>query len=295
MNPILTISCITYNHKNYIRQAIIGFLSQKTNFPFEIIIHDDSSNDGTIAIIKEFQTKYPDKIFPILQEENQFSKGEGGISTRFVWPKARGKYIALCEGDDYWIDPFKIQKQVDFLEKNKDFSICFHSVKIEKDGKLREDDITRDVPDSTDIYELAKGNFIHTPSIVFRKELLKAYPENFIKSQVGDYPLLMYLAQFGKIKKLEINAAVYRLHSNSMWNSIEKRTRRGRIIKYLELLVPYFAYDKMVFLELHKRWKKLSRSRIFELLKAYRIIEAFLEIMRLIVLECKFQVLRLLK
>jgi len=120
IEPLVSICCITYNHENYIRDAIEGFLMQKTSFPIEIIIHDDASTDNTAQIIKEYEDKYPDLFCNIFQNENQWSKGGGSIYARFLYPQARGKYIALCEGDDYWTDPLKLQKKVDFMEVNPD-------------------------------------------------------------------------------------------------------------------------------------------------------------------------------
>jgi len=108
-DPIVSICCITYNHEKYIRDAIEGFLMQKTLFPIEILIHGDASTDKTADIIKEYEVKYPDIIKPIYQTENQFSKGVS-ISATYQFPRARGKYIAICEGDDYWTDPHKLQK-----------------------------------------------------------------------------------------------------------------------------------------------------------------------------------------
>ena len=105
--PLVSICSITYNHAPYIRQCLDGFLMQKTNFKYEIIIHDDASTDGTAEIIKEYAERYPDLITPVFQTENQYSKGLRGFFAKFVFPHAKGKYIALCEGDDYWIDPYK--------------------------------------------------------------------------------------------------------------------------------------------------------------------------------------------
>jgi glycosyltransferase involved in cell wall biosynthesis len=122
--PLVSICCITYNHENYIRDCIEGFLMQKTTFPIEIIIHDDASTDNTAQIIKEYADQNPDLFVTILQTENQWSKGGGSIFARFVFPRARGKYIALCEGDDYWTDSYKLQKQVYFLEENPDYGIA---------------------------------------------------------------------------------------------------------------------------------------------------------------------------
>ncbi len=126
---MVSVCCLAYNHESYIRQTIEGFLIQKTTFPIEIIIHDDASTDQTAVIIQEYYNRFPEIIVPIFQTENQYSKGIRPSPT-FVWPKARGKYIALCEGDDYWTDPDKLQKQVDFLEAHYDFAICFHEVGV---------------------------------------------------------------------------------------------------------------------------------------------------------------------
>ncbi|NGX84746.1 glycosyltransferase [Aequorivita sp. KMM 9714] len=124
-HPLVSILCITYNHEQYIRKCLESLVNQICDFSFEILIHDDASTDGTQAIIKEFQQKYPDIVKPILQTENQWSKKASGINLRFNYPRAKGRYIALCEGDDYWIGNDKLQKQVTFLENNPDYSmIC---------------------------------------------------------------------------------------------------------------------------------------------------------------------------
>lgn len=126
---LVSVFCETYNHELYIRDCLDGMLMQKTDFSFEILIHDDASTDHTQMIIKEYAEKHPDVIKPILQHENQYSKGVN-IWQTFQMPRARGKYIALCEGDDYWTDPLKLQKQVDFLEKHEEYSMCCHRYKI---------------------------------------------------------------------------------------------------------------------------------------------------------------------
>src|SRR5690606_16372266 len=127
--PLVSICCITFNHVNFIRDAIDGFLMQKTDFPFQILIHDDASTDGTEEIIREYESNHPDIIKPIYETENQYVKGRKGSRT-FNFPRAKGKYIAMCEGDDYWIDSLKLQKQVDFLEANPTFSGTFHETRV---------------------------------------------------------------------------------------------------------------------------------------------------------------------
>ncbi|OCL87499.1 putative glycosyltransferase EpsE [Aliarcobacter thereius] len=126
--PLVSILCITYNHENYIEDAIKGFLIQETNFEFEILIHDDASTDNTQNIIKKYEKEYPNIIKVIYQKENQYSKGIKPL-WEFLYPKTLGKYIAFCEGDDFWVDNLKLQKQVDLLEKNPDFKLVFHKSK----------------------------------------------------------------------------------------------------------------------------------------------------------------------
>lgn len=120
--PLVSICCLAYNHEKYISECLDGFLMQKVDFDFEILIHDDASTDNTAEIIKIYQTKYPEIIKPIYQKENQYSKGVSP-TFKYNFPRSKGKYIAMCEGDDYWTDPFKLQKQVDFLETHKDYII----------------------------------------------------------------------------------------------------------------------------------------------------------------------------
>lgn len=124
--PLVSICCITYNHAQFIRKCLDGFLMQQTDFPIEILIHDDCSTDGTTEIIREYKAKYPELIFPLYEEENQYQQGKAGEIDFYNYRRARGKYIAYCEGDDYWIDPLKLQKQVDFMEANPEYSVCFH-------------------------------------------------------------------------------------------------------------------------------------------------------------------------
>lgn len=129
MNKIMVSVCVlSYNHEKYIRKCLDGIVMQNTSFPIEVWVHDDASTDSSGNIIKEYQQRYPDIIKPILQKQNQYSKG-GGILVRHVFPKCNGKYIALCEGDDYWTDPLKLQKQVDFLEAHLNYSVCWHRCK----------------------------------------------------------------------------------------------------------------------------------------------------------------------
>lgn len=133
---MVSVSCLTYQHEKYLRQALDSMLMQKTTFAYEIIVHDDASTDNTAAIIREYAGKYPKIIRPILQKENQYSR-QISITHKFILPAARGKYLAYCEGDDYWTDPYKLQKQVDFLEEHPEFMAVTHECwEVDEKGNM---------------------------------------------------------------------------------------------------------------------------------------------------------------
>ncbi len=241
----MSVCVITYNHEKYISAAIEGILMQQASFPFEIIIGEDCSTDSTRSIVKEYADDNIDIIKTQFPEENR------GMITNFslVLQAAKGKYVAICEGDDYWTDPLKLQKQVDFLEANTDYSICFHNVKIwrEVEQELVDDFITTDVPETTDVYLLAKENYIHTPSVIVRKND-KVLPdiEKLGKLSVGDYPLYMLYAKYGKIKKLQDCMAVYR-HGTGVWSVNEDiEYKYSSWLDLLEKLCVYFKDDEVL-------------------------------------------------
>jgi len=182
--PLVSVCCLTFNHAPYIRDCLNGFINQKVDFDIEILIHDDASTDGTTEIIEEFQDRYPDMIKPIFQRENQFSKGVRGISFRYNFPRAKGKYIALCEGDDFWTDHCKLKKQVDFLEKNTNFSIsCGGYRKIDIYSGVDEMVIQKKIGSSRNkktydngfefsLIDLSTSWLTKTLTVLFRKENL---------------------------------------------------------------------------------------------------------------------------
>ena len=135
MSVEVSVVCNAYNHEKYIRSALEGFAMQKTSFPFEVLVHDDASTDRTAEIIREYEIKYPDIIKPIYSTENQYSKNDGSLS-QIQNGRVQGKYIALCEGDDYWTDPLKLQKQYDLLESHPEIDICATAAKTEKNGEI---------------------------------------------------------------------------------------------------------------------------------------------------------------
>lgn len=224
--PLVSICSITYNHAPYIRQCLDGFLMQKTNFKYEIIIHDDASTDGTTEIIKEYAEKYPDLITPIFQSENQYSKGVRGFYARFVFPRAKGKYIALCEGDDYWTDPLKLQKQVDFLEANPEYVMCSHCCKqYNQNENLFQ---TSWKPAQSLEYQksdLLKGYwFFHPLTVIFRRKsfdltLYKRFPISM------DAVLFYQLLKNGKGFLFKEEMGVYRVHNGGVWSGIDNNKK----------------------------------------------------------------------
>lgn len=261
--PLVSIICTSYNHEKYIAQAIEGFVMQKTTFPFEIIVHDDASTDNTANIVRDYEAKYPELFVNIYQTENQYSKGKGDV-VKIVFSAARGKYIALCEGDDYWTDPLKLQKQVDFLEANNDYSMCYHRVnELFMNGRCLPDIINKSNKEQTfTIYDLARANFIHTPSVIFRKDHINKLPNWFNESPVGDYPLHMLNAKYGKIKYLPELMAVYRNLGQGTWSPL---TNYERIKKWMLVL-------KLLLIEFEEN-AKVSNILTNQLLKTYSSLE----------------------
>ena len=238
---LVSICCVTYNHESFIRQCLDGFLMQKTNFEFEILIHDDASTDGTDGIIREYEQKYPDIIKPIYQTENQYSKGIK-ISTTYTFPRAKGKYIALCEGDDYWTDPYKLQKQVDFMEENPEYSLCCHRYRIynQETGEWFSDYTETYFPEKLEGITIDnKFNFSAwitvTLTVVFRYNKYSVSELSSYK-YTQDTHLFYHLLKKGKGYCLNEVAAVYRRHAEGIWSgkSFRDQTKKTYLV-YKEL------------------------------------------------------------
>lgn len=260
----VSISCITYNHEKYIEDAIKSFLMQKTNFKYEILIHDDASMDSTSDIIRKYQQKYPDIIKPILQKENQYSRGVKHISYTYNFNRAKGKYIALCEGDDYWIDPYKLQKQVDYMEANPKCTLCTHSVnRVDaQSGQvvniIRPSKVNREL--NIREFILGGGMFIGTNSILFPKRIINDLPTWFFDAHAGDYPLQIFLANHGKTYYIDETMSAYRVNVQGSWTnrvyfSYEQRIEHfKRVGKMLDKINEYTEYKYNKEVELRKRY-----------------------------------------
>ena len=229
--PVVSILCTTYNHENYTEEAIDSFLMQETNFPFEIIIHDDASTDNTVNKIKAYAEKYPRIIKTILQEENQYSKGKKVFL--FLFEKAKGKYHALCEGDDYWIDSKKLQIQIDLMEQNPQCALSCHPAeerfKNDKHGKAYAKHANGNKIFSTSEVILFGGNFCPTASIIYRQELVSNLPSFFNNVPTGDY-FIQILGSFnGGALYIDKFMSVYRKGVPSSWSTsmenIEKKEK----------------------------------------------------------------------
>lgn len=220
---------------------------QKTDFPFEIIIGEDESMDGTREICIEYASKYPDKIRLFLRSRKDVIYINGHSTGRHNFIEnlkvSKGKYIALCEGDDYWTDPYKLQKQVDFLNNNQDFVICHHNMRIiyednSQKPRLSNSPQQREV---TTIENLAQRNYIMTASCVYRNGLIKEFPDYFYKSPAGDYVLHMLNAQYGKIKYFPEVLGVYRAHSGGIWQPNGHIYHEKQTAQIIELMKNCFS------------------------------------------------------
>ena len=218
--PEVSIICCTDNHEPYIRDALNSFLAQKTNFPIEILIHDDASTDNTAAIIKEYEEAYPHIIKPIFQKDNQQNKGID--IQQIIYERARGKYIAICDGDSFWIDEYKLQRQYDYLEKTKNCVLSVHAGKVVGvDGK-QIDDIGSPSKMSRfyDMEELIKrdSTLFVTNSLFFRANVVKNRPSLFMNTPATDYVLILYLSLFGQVHYMRDVMSCCRVGASEPWS-----------------------------------------------------------------------------
>lgn len=216
-NIMVSVICNTYNHEAYIRQCLESIVNQKTSFNYEVLVHDDASTDKTATIIKEFENAYPKLIKPIYQTENQYLKG--GIR-RFQYPRVTGKYIAFCEGDDYWTDPLKLQLQFDALEKHPEVDICAHGATLNKatDGSIICMITPRDKDSIIDAKSViyGDGGFVATNTLMYRAKLNQEMP-GFRKALPMDYTLQIQGSLRGGMLYLSRVMSVYRYMVPGSW------------------------------------------------------------------------------
>lgn len=256
---LLTVRCLAYNHEPYIRQCLEGFIMQKTSFRFQAIVHDDASTDGTADIIREYAEKYPDIIVPIFETENQYCKQDGSI-TRKMNCLMKGTYAAYCEGDDYWTDPLKLERQVNFLEQHPDYTMACNRTQLYSQQKGRFVGETLCYPSDRDISAedtiLCGGLYIPSCSSVYRWVIRNTLPDYCRNSPVGDFPLQIMCAMKGKIRYFSDCMSVYRIDNATSWMGKRKtikseeqlRRRVDELSREMDMLrgiaADYPAYSK---------------------------------------------------
>lgn len=267
---LVSIQCLVYNHEKYLRDCLDGIVSQRTDFRFEAVVHDDCSTDHSADIIREYATKYPNIIKPIYETENQYSKHDGSLK-RIMNTAMKGKYTAFCEGDDYWIDPTKLQRQVDFLETHPDYSLCWTDAFEETEGNKKPYHRYPDDCDSPleDII-LKGGLFIPTCSIVARRSVLDDMPEEARHFYIGDYPMQIWLGYKGKCRYLKEQTCVYRYMSHGSWTERQNRTQSDEELRqrYKNEVRIYDTFDSLFHFQYHELFQKRKIDFLFQLLLA---------------------------
>ena len=287
--PIVSISCIAFNQVNYIRQTLDGFLDQETNFLVEILIHDDASTDGTDLIILEYSKKYPNIFKPKIQKENQYTKI--GFSLGFLeFNRASGKYIAICEGDDYWSDKRKLFKQVELLENDSHASFCFHSTEYlynTGDPKFQLNK-PKYIPSNNrfrieDLIEL-DSQLISNCSVMMRANLVQQFPSWVTNAPVGDLPLCLYLGTIGSMAFIEEPMAVYRVNSIGSWSNELVSSRNYRIAHLSKLKSMWIEFDKWTGLKFTKSVKlriaQINRAILIAKLSNFKFFRLFLNFLK---------------
>ena len=252
--PILVaIHCLVYNHEPYLRDCFEGFVMQKTNFRFVAIVHDDCSTDHSTDIIREYAVRYPDIFIPMYETENQYSKHDGSLehimNEAIIATGAR--YIAVCEGDDYWIDPYKLQKQVDFLESHPDYSMCFHGATIKNETNTHIittcDKIETKEYFTNDIFP---GWVIPTASVVYRREMVDKFPPlkhpEWIK--YGDIVLFLKCTHTGRVWGMSEKMSVYRMTENGA--VVQQKNEND----YYKRLCKHYEFLMLNFPQLDRSW-----------------------------------------
>lgn len=274
--PLVTVFCMVYNHEPYLRQCLDGFVMQQTTFPFEAIVHDDASTDDSAAIIREYAEKYPDIIKPIYETENQYSKGAASETGKKLDAAINpsSKYIAKCEGDDYWTDPLKLQKQVDFLETHPDFILCsgnYRCYSQEKkqflfDGKATYDWLFVGNHEYDMYFEYSLDNYfddwwVRTLTCLFHRRKYGAEINNKGYDSVRDDIIYYYILKQGKGALLRDVLGVYRIHSGGVWSGNNKIDNKRKQI--------HNAFQ-IYQIENDKRALKKTRRCTIELLEMLR-------------------------
>lgn len=277
----VSVICNTYNHEKYIRDALNGFVMQKTDFAFEVLIHDDASTDHTADIIREYEQKYPELIKPIYETKNQYSKHDGTIK-RLQAARVQGRFVAMCEGDDYWIDPLKLQKQYDFMTSYSEYTLCGCSTKWMNELKGKETGKSRTKQDkdiSLQEFLMPKnGRPFPYVSFFMRKEIWTGVPKWGFP--VGDLPLSYYAAMQGKVRMLADTMCVYRWNTDGSWTArntdtsmrIETCEKMIRAYEYMNEDTDYRYSDLISKAILHQKYFRALMMHDFRAIQSEELI-----------------------
>jgi glycosyltransferase involved in cell wall biosynthesis len=269
--PLLSVLTVTYNHGNYIRQCLEGIVMQKTTFPIEVIVGEDCSTDNTRNIVQEFEQRYPGIIKPVYQEKNV---GAGRNLFEFCYPKLQGKYIAICEGDDYWTDPYKLQKQVDFLERNSNYVLCFHSRNIIN----HHDELVYEQPpkDAITLFRPKDIFHIHIPTltVVFRNCPELDIQQILAQKLFGEYYFFWMLSRFGGAADLGFVGANYRQHNGGMYSGLNKSEQYFMIIRHFKMVRHSNLYSREQKREIKKEMQHRKKRFLKTLLKKRELVNA---------------------
>ena len=247
--PLVDVAIVTYNHENFVAQAIESVLSQEFDGECRLIIGDDYSTDRTQAIVADYAQRYPDRIITIFSSEHLGLAHKDRVGLK-VLESCTAKYVAMLDGDDYWTDVHKLQKQVGFLESHPDFAISCHNVTLfyEDGSKEAVNLLPPDQREVSTLEDLLLANFIPTCSVVFRRGLFGKLPDWYFSLSIGDWPIHIMNAQHGKIGYINEAMAAYRVHHAGVWSSWGPVTQQLEIIRMLDYVDAYleFSYEKTV-------------------------------------------------
>jgi glycosyltransferase involved in cell wall biosynthesis len=284
----VSVSLVTYNQEKFIVRAIESVLVQKTNFDFEIVIGEDESEDNTRAIVIDYKNRYPDQINVILNSRDDVIYINGKPTGRWNFinnlKNVRGQYIALLEGDDYWTSPYKLQKQVDFLDNHPECSMCFHDVEVvSEEGELISVQSPRKKKQRYTLKDLLRGNFIHTCSVMYRRGLFKEFPDWFYKTPLADWPLHILNAQHGDIGYISEVMGAYRIHGGGIHSSKSEMEQVRGMIEIYPYINAHLDYRYNTFIK-SRIWFKLIEKRMGLFLASHGL-ERFVRLYRKIFYE----------